>query len=101
MNEEPNADTDASSWATVPTDIPSAPRDDASVTSVATFRSTAEATVNRLRELANDQIAQVGHMVNRMAVDTDRPAGQVEIETGVQNDNITRHNLAHNDTITR
>ena len=55
-NRTPNEDTDTSSWATVPT----GPRDDASVISVATFRSTAEAIGSRLREIGHDHLAHHG-----------------------------------------
>ena len=68
-NRTPNEDTDASSWATVPTDVAAGLRDDASVISVATFRSNAESMGSRLREIAHDNLAQHGVPDEGMAVD--------------------------------
>ena len=107
-NRTPNEDTDASSWATVPTDVTAALRDDASVIYVAIFRSNAEAMASILREIAHDNLAQLGIPDEGMAVDNPsdgRVAPAVDgsvnhhpfnvpVEEGRPYDNLRRQSLA-------
>ena len=81
MNESYDIPVDAASWATAPTDVAPTSRDDASVISVATFRSNSDIMGNKLREMAQAHVAHIANMVDEMAVDVDRPAGQVALGT--------------------
>ena len=64
-----NDETDASSWATVPTDVHTPARDDISVLSVATFRSNAEASITMMHAVARIDVASHGDQVDGMAID--------------------------------
>ena len=59
----------SSSWATVPTDLAPASRDDVSVAPGAIHRSNLESMGDKLREVARGHAAQVANMVSQMAVD--------------------------------
>ena len=64
-----NDETDASSWATVPTSVRTPARGDISGLLVATFRRNAEASISRIHEVARIDAAPHGGQVDGMAID--------------------------------